>query len=93
LIWPYKKNEEEIELIQKEKGITIDEAKLQYSENLSNKSRTFTLETRCITAFFSRIFNSFHTKDCWKILVECVDVVIDERILNLSGVYTMQNTN
>ncbi|ULO09545.1 hypothetical protein H1230_12685 [Paenibacillus sp. 19GGS1-52] len=30
------------------------------------------------------------TEDCWKILVECVEDITEERILNLSGVVTVQ---
>jgi hypothetical protein len=37
-----------------------------------------------------RFFKPVVTKDCWKIIVECVDTISNPAIMNLLGVYTVQ---
>ena len=37
-----------------------------------------------------RLFKPVVTKDCWKIIVECVDTISNPAIMNLLGVYTVQ---
>lgn len=39
---------------------------------------------------FERLLGQVKTPDCWKILIECVEDISEQRILNYSGVYTVQ---
>ena len=88
---PYIPDENKIISIMNEKNCFRDEAtKMDYEVNWKEKSRKFSLETRNISAMFERLFDKMKTKDCWKILVECVDYIKEERVLNFSGVYTVQ---
>jgi len=50
----------------------------------------FRLQTKCMTSMWARILPRVETKDCWKILIECVPEVKDTRILNLLGAYTVE---
>lgn len=73
---PYFPNQEKIKSIMREKGLTdIDASWLDYEENWKDKRRNFRLDTRCMTAMFERLFEKMKTKDCWKILVECVQTI------------------
>ena len=84
---PYIANDESIESIMKTQKCEYNEAaKLDYELNWKWKRRSFRLETRCITAMFERLFGKYKTKDCWKVLIECVENISDERIVNDSGV-------
>ena len=88
---PYIPDENKINSIMNEKNCLRDEAtKMDYEANWKEKRRKFSLETRNISAMFERLFVKMKTKDCWKILVECVDHIREERVLNFSGVYTVQ---
>lgn len=88
---PYVADEEKINSVIKEKRCLRNEAtKFDYEANWKDKRRSFRLETRCISAMFERIFGKMTTEDCWKILIECVEQVKEERVINLSGVYTVQ---
>lgn len=88
---PYIADEEKIKLIINEKKCQYNDAtKLDYELYWKGKRRSFRLETRCITAMYERLFGKLKTEDCWKILVECVENITDERILNYSGVSTVQ---
>lgn len=88
---PYIADEDKINAIIKEKNCLRNEAiKMDYEENWKEKRRKFNLETRNISAMFERLFGKMKTKDCWKISVECVDYIKEERVLNFSGVYTVQ---
>lgn len=88
---PYIADEDKINAIMNEKNCLRNEAtKLDYGENWKDKRRQFRLETRNISAMFERLFGRMETKGCSKILVECVDDVKEERVLNFSGVYTVQ---
>ncbi|MEI5907326.1 hypothetical protein WAK64_09675 [Bacillus spongiae] len=88
---PYQTEKDKIEEIMYEKNLSHEEAtRYDYEANWKQKRRVFSLETRCITSMFERLFSKFNTVDCRKIIVECVDKVDDERILNFSGVYTVQ---
>lgn len=64
--------------------------KFDYDLNWKEKRRSFSLETRCVTAMYERLFVKMKTVDCWKILIECVETINEERILNLSGVVSVQ---
>ena len=43
-----------------------------------------------MTSMVERLFKPVVTKDCWKIIVECVDTISNPAIMNLLGVYTVQ---
>ena len=88
---PYVKNEERITVIAKENNCDQVEAiRLDYQQNWKEKRRKFALQTRCISAFFERNFGYIVTKDCQKILVECVPVVTNKSVRNFSGVCAVQ---
>ncbi|UOK61128.1 hypothetical protein MT997_21325 [Paenibacillus sp. OVF10] len=84
---PYVVDDENIESIMKKQKCERNEAiKLDYALNWKWKRRSFSLETRCITAMYERLFGKYNTKDCRKVLIECVENITDERIVNVSGV-------
>lgn len=84
---PYIVDQENVNSIIKNQKCEYNEAiKLDYELNWKWKRRSFRLETRCITAMYERLFGKYKTKDCWKVLIECVDHISDERIVNISGV-------
>ena len=84
---PYVIDEENVQSILREQNCDYNEAtKLDYESNWKWKRRSFRLQTRCITAMYERLFGTYKTKDCWKILIECVEEITDERIINDSGV-------
>ena len=88
---PYIENENRIKKIIRENSCTKDEAiKIDYQIYWKNKRREFSLQTRCITAFFERLFGYVDTTDCKKIIIECVPKVFDEQIKNFSGIYCLQ---
>jgi hypothetical protein len=88
---PYKPDQGRIKMIIQEKDCQYDEAvNLDYQQNWKQRRFAFRYETRCITAMFSRLLGKMKTEDCWNVLVECVPYIIEERILNFSGVYTVQ---
>lgn len=88
---PYIADDVKINAIMNEKNCLRNEAtKLDYEKNWKDKRLQFRLETRNISAMFERLFGRMETKDCSKILVECVDEVKQERVLNFLGVYTVQ---
>ncbi|WBW95929.1 hypothetical protein [Oceanirhabdus sp. W0125-5] len=55
-----------------------------------NKRVKFRDEIRCIASMYERYFSKFKTKNCWKILIECVDMVTNEKVRDLLGAYTIQ---
>ncbi|HHY73855.1 MAG TPA: hypothetical protein GX497_11690 [Bacillus bacterium] len=88
---PYLVNEAKIQSIMKDRGCSYQEAtKFDYEQNWKELRRSFRLETRCMTSMFERLFGKLKTEDCWKILVECVSDIKEERVLNFSGVCTVQ---
>ena len=91
LDFPYIENEERILTIVKQRSCSRDDAvRLDYQNNWKMKRRELSLQTRCISAFYERLFGYIITTDCQKILIECVPEVLDESIKNFSGVYTVQ---
>ncbi len=46
--------------------------------------------TRCMTSMIERIIPRIITKDCWKILIECVEKSPRSECINLLGVYSVQ---
>lgn len=51
------------------------------------KVRAFQLQTRCVTALYQRLFPKLMTKDCWKVLVRCVNDAPKTQYRNIGGVY------
>lgn len=88
---PYLVDEERVNKIMEEKEYSRDEAiSLDYDTNWKDKRQVFRLETRCIASMFARLFERMKTKDCWKILIECVRDINEDRIVNYLGVLTIQ---
>lgn len=89
--WPYHINKEFVQKVQEEQGLGYEEAvRKDYEINWKEKRRTFQLMTRCMTAMLERIMLPVKTKDCWKILVECVNTCADNTYKNFLGVYAIQ---
>jgi len=82
----YVASEGNVELIMAESGVNRDEAvKLDYQMNWKDKRRAFSLQTRCMSAFLGRLFGYIITKDCKKIIVECVESLHGNSIMKFSG--------
>ena len=87
---PYQTDEEFIYRKQEEAIDYQESLKMDYELNWKEKRREFQLMTRCITSMVERIMQPIDTKDCWKILIECVENPIDINYRNLLGVYAIQ---
>lgn len=88
---PYCKNEEFIRQIQENENIKYTDAvKQDYRLNWKQKRRDFQLMTRSMTSFVERVMKPVDTKDCWKIVIECVDGSAENGFKNLLGVYCIQ---
>lgn len=89
---PYKIREEIIEEIMIEQGCSYEQAiQKDYEENWKwNIRRKFTLETRGITSMVLRLTGKIKTKDCSKILINCVDEKVTDDISSCMGIYTVQ---
>lgn len=88
---PYQMNKEFVFRQQQDEEIDYQNAvKIDYEENWKGKRREFQLMTRCITSMVERIMKPIETKDCWKILIECVENVENTNYRNLLGVYAIQ---
>ncbi len=70
--------------------LSADAIKLDYELNWKEKRREFQLMTRCMTSMLERIIPRITTKDCWKILIECVEKTSRNECINLLGVYSIQ---
>lgn len=70
--------------------LSSDDIKLDYELNWKEKRRQFQLMTRCMTSMIERIMPRITTKDCWKILIECVEKPSRNECINLLGVYSVQ---
>lgn len=70
--------------------LSENDTKMDYELNWKNKRRQFQLMTRCMTSMIERIIPSITTKDCWKILIECVENPYRKEMINLLGVYSIQ---
>ena len=70
--------------------LSKDEIRLDYELNWKEKRRQFQLMTRCMTSMIERIIPRINTRDCWKILIECVEKPSRNECVNLLGVYTIQ---
>lgn len=72
---PYRKNPEALNQIMIQHNCTYEEAiKIDHDNNwMIPVRRRFELETRCIAAIYVRLLGKYKTKDCSKILIECVE--------------------
>lgn len=88
---PYQKDEVFIRTVQKNAAIEYQKAlRMDYELNWKEKRREFQLMTKCMTSMIERIMKPIITKDCWKILIECVSNQENRGYRNLLGVYTIQ---
>ncbi len=71
-------------------NLSADDIKMDYELNWKTKRREFQLMTRCMTSMIERLIPRIVTKDCWKILIECVEMEPRDKCLNLLGVYSVQ---
>jgi len=88
---PYVEDEKRVLQIQRDEEIDYQEAvRRDYELNWKEVRRKFQLMTRCMTSMIERVMYSVDTKDCWKLLFECVDKKKENRVKNLLGVYVFQ---
>ena len=88
---PYVENQQRIEELMDSATLTYEEARIKdYRQNWKDLRRAFVYESKCMTSMVERLFKPVVTKDCWKIIVECVDTISNPAIKNLLGVYTVQ---
>lgn len=73
-----------------QEALSEDDIKVDYEVNWKWKRRQFQLMTRCMTAMIERIMPRIVTKDCRKILIECVEQPFRNEIINVLGVYCVQ---
>ena len=72
-------------------ALTYEEARIEdYRQNWKDLRREFVYESKRMTSMVERLFKPVVSKDCWKIIVECVDTISNPAIMNLLGVYTIQ---
>lgn len=70
--------------------LSEDDTKLDYELNWKWKRRQFQLMTRCMTSMIERIIPRIATKNCRKLLIECVNKPSSNKITDLLGVYCVQ---
>lgn len=70
--------------------LSAEDMKMDYELNWKQKRRQFQLMTRCMTSMVERMLPRIITKDCWKILIECVEKLPRRECINLLGVYSVQ---
>ena len=88
---PYVENQQRIEELMDSAMLTYEEARVEdYRQNWKDLRRAFAYESKCMTSMVERFFKPVVTKNCWKIIVECVDTISNPVIMNLLGVYTVQ---
>ena len=88
---PYVENQQRIEELMDSAALTYEEARVEdYRQNWKDLRRAFVYESKCMTSMVERLFKPVVTKDCWKIIVECVETISHPAIINLLGAYTVQ---
>jgi hypothetical protein len=88
---PYVENQQRIEELMDSAALTYEEARIEdYRQNWKDLRRAFVYESKCMTSMVERLFKPVVTKDCWKIIVECVETISHPAIINLLGAYTVQ---
>ncbi len=53
------------------------------------RQRAFSLQTRCVTSLYARLFPKFRTERCWKVLINCVGANAQPYYRDLLGVYEL----
>jgi len=88
---PYVENQQRIEELMDSAALTYEEARIEdYRQNWKDLRRAFVYESKCMTSMVERLFKPVVTKNCWKIIVECVETISHPAIINLLGAYTVQ---
>lgn len=88
---PYVENRQRIEELMDSASLRYEEARIEdYNQNWKCYRKAFVYESKCMTSMLERLFKPVPTKDCWKIIIECMDKVCNPCIINLLGVYTVQ---
>ena len=88
---PYVENRQRIEELMDSASLRYEEARIEdYNQNWKCRRKAFVYESKCMTSMLERLFKPVPTKDCWKIIIECMDKVCNPCIINLLGVYTVQ---
>lgn len=88
---PYERNESRIKNSQITETMDYDTAvKMDYNLYWKDKRRAFQLSTRCMTSMVERLISPIITADCWKILIECVNIPEENVVKNFLGVYVVQ---
>ena len=89
--FPYTPQDEQIHHLMHRKKLSREEAVLlDYQENWKWNRRKYSLQTRCVTALFERLFPGIQTDGIWKLLVECVPVVENRKIHKSGGILSIQ---
>lgn len=72
---PYRENTENINNIMNQFNCSYEEARvMDYDNNwMIPIRRQFELETRCMASMFLRLLGKYKTKDCSKIVIDCVE--------------------
>lgn len=70
--------------------LSEDDIAFDYELNWKANRRQFQLATRCMTSMIERTIPRITTKNCWKILIECVEQPFSNKIINSLGVYRVQ---
>lgn len=75
---PYRERPEALRKIIEQNNCTYEEAiKIDYDSNwIMGFRRRFDLESRCIVSMFLRLLGKYKTKDCCKIVIDCVEKAI-----------------
>lgn len=72
---PYRENPDILRTIMNKNNCTYEEAiRIDYDNNWRmGIRRRFELETRCVVSMFLRLLGKYKTKDCSKIVIDCVE--------------------
>ncbi|SFS76268.1 hypothetical protein [Paenibacillus sp. BC26] len=64
--------------------------KEDYEATWKEKRFQFRDQIRCIVSLYERSFDKLKTTDSWKVLIDCVDEITDEKVKDFSGVCSVQ---
>jgi len=86
----YVPDDNKIKAIIQDKSISEKEATIEYINQWKSLASEFKFQTRCTVSMFRRLLGKSIKADCKKIVVECVENVIDNRSINYTGIRTVQ---
>lgn len=66
--------------------VKVDGNKDDYEKNWKEKRLKYRDEIRCMASLFEQHFEKCKNDDCWKVLIECVEEITDNRIKCYGGV-------